>query len=309
MTAPGRCRGVLHRARSRRRGRGHRPGVLSLLSLGAALGASPMAVAGDFGGLLSTNFFTDTADHFGDVIERLLPGVSQLRLGIGPVIAPRYEGDDDYDLDPGPMVSLRFRDWLEVDNNNVRVNLFWRGRDGAPRLRAGPTLRVDFGREQSDSVDLAGLGSIGTAIEVGGFVSYDAEPWRYRLRLRRDVTGGHDGWIANADWSFAMQPTTRTRIAAQLTATWADRRYMNRFFGVDAAAAAASGLPAHAADAGLKDVTLTFASETRLTERWALVLNAGYERLLGEAKNNPLVRLRGSPDQLVFGAFAVYSFD
>lgn len=280
----------------------------SLAPLVLLVNATPAAAA-DLGSLFSTDFFTSTADRFGDAVERLLPGVSQLRLGVGPVIAPYYEGDDDYDLDPGPMVSLRYRDWLEVDNNNVRVNLFGGRRGGPPRFRAGPTLRVDFGREQKDSADLAGLGSVDTSIEVGGFVSYDAEPWRYRVRLRRDITGGHHGWIANADWSLAMKATARTRVAAQLTVSWVNRRYMNSYFGVDAAAAAASGLPEHVADAGFKDVTLSFASETRLSERWALVLNAGYERLLGEAKNNPLVRLRGSPDQFIVGAFAVYSFD
>lgn len=68
-------------------------------------------------------------------------------------------------------------------------------------------------------------------------------------------------------------------------------------------------MPSAVARAGMKDITLAVASVTRLSERWALVLNAGYERLLGEAKHNPLVRLRGSPDQFIVGAFAVYSFD
>jgi outer membrane scaffolding protein for murein synthesis (MipA/OmpV family) len=42
--------------------------------------------------------------------------------------------------------------------------------------------------------------------------------------------------------------------------------------------------------------------------QWALVSNVGYKRLMGDAKNSPLVRQRGSANQMAFQAFVVYSF-
>ena len=46
----------------------------------------------------------------------------------------------------------------------------------------------------------------------------------------------------------------------------------------------------------------------RLADRWSLVSSVNYKRLLGGAADSPIVRLAGSPNQMNYSAFVVYSF-
>lgn len=247
----------------------------------------------------------------GDLIDSWLPGVTNLRLGLGPVVAPAYEGSDDYDLRLAPLVSLRYRNLIEIDNNDVRLNVL--GRRGAllqsTRFSAGPTLKVDFGRSAGASPDLAGLGDVDTSIEVGAFASYAAEPWRFRLRLRQDVANGHGGLLADADVGRIVYRRPGSSVAARLSTTWASGGYMRSLFGVDDRQAVASGLPAFAAGAGMKDVSVSAAGEFTLVPRLAIVLHAGVQHLLGDARRSPIVRLRGSAVQFNAGLYVTYSFD
>jgi outer membrane protein len=260
--------------------------------------------------IFSDGIFSDATDVAGDLMDTLVPGVTNVRIGLGPVVSTDYEGSNHYGVKVAPLISLRYNDWIQVDNNQLRVNLF--GEQGAPwqttNFRAGPTVKIDFGRSAKDSPDLTGLGNIGTSIELGAFASYAMGPVRYRIRARQDVASGHEGMLADIDVSLAVYRTQTVSVGARLGTTWASKKYMGKYFGISAPQAAASGLPAYVAGSGLKDIGISVGSEIKLTERWAVVVNAGAERLLSKAKNSPLVALRGSPNQLTFGAFGVYSF-
>ena len=51
-----------------------------------------------------TDTFTDTLQT---AIDFLPEDVTNVRLGLGPVMGPTYEGSDDYKVNPVPAVSLR----------------------------------------------------------------------------------------------------------------------------------------------------------------------------------------------------------
>lgn len=281
-----------------------------LLGLSAVLCLASGSARAQFGSVFVNDIFTDATDITGDLMDTLLPGVTNIRLGLGPVIATTFEGDDHYSVHAAPLISLRYKDLVQVDNNQIRVNLL--GDDGAmwasENFRAGPMMKIDFGRSESDSTDLTGLGSVGTSIEMGIFASYTMGPTRYRVRVRQDVAGGHKGLLTDLDASLAIYRSKSLTVGSRIGTTWASRKYMTSFFGVNATQATASGLPVYAVGSGLKDVTLSIGGEFRVTQRLALVMNGGYERLLSKAKNAPLVRLRGSADQLSAGAYLAYAF-
>ncbi len=85
-------------------------------------------------------------------------------------------------------------------------------------------------------------------------------------------------------------------------------RLHGRFFSVTAAQSLTSGLVVFDATSSFKDITLAFGANYAFTDRWNLVANAGYAKLLSDAKNSPIVSVQGSSDQFVTGLFAVYSF-
>jgi outer membrane protein len=255
------------------------------------------------------SLLTNVTDTISDLTDIMLPGVTNIRIGLGPVVTPAYEGSNDYKVRAAPLISLRYRDIVQVDNNNIRVNAL--GRDSffqSDNFKAGPLVRLDFGRDESDSIDLTGLGNVGTSVELGLFVSYTVGPTRLRLRAQQDVVRGHSGMLVIGDLGVAIYRSDRLAVSGTLITIWADGDYMDAYFSVTAAQSLASSLAVFDTTSSLKDVSLAFGANYAVSDRWALVANAGYSKLLSDAKNSPIVAVQGSSDQFVAGIFAVYSF-
>src|SRR3546814_16040182 len=70
--------------------------------------------------------------------------------------------------------------------------------------------------------------------------------------------------------------------------SWANGKHMNRYFGIDASEAIASGLPFYRAESGFKDVSGLITASYRLDSHWSLGATGGVTRLLGDAADSPL---------------------
>jgi outer membrane protein len=255
--------------------------------------------------------FDHTLDNILGRAMELMPlqGVKNVRLGLGPSYDPRFLGDKGGSVGLAPVVSLRYRNLIAVDNNSVRVNFLgnW-GKDATSPWSAGPAVKIDFGRGEDDSPKLRGLGDIGTSLELGGFVGYRMGSTQFRVRARRDVVGATSGVLIDGEVNAAVVETDRLfgRVGAQIV--WTDSKYTNAYFGVTPGQSVASGLPIYQAKSGLYDASLTISLEYLVTDRWSALAILGYTRLLGSAADSPLVRLRGSANQGSFAAFAIYAF-
>ncbi len=284
---------------------------LSAAALVLTAAASPLSAARAQGLERAATGITDMLQ----IAVDLLPAdVTRVSLGIGPSINPDYEGSDHSKISAVPVVSLRYRDILEVDNNEVKFTAFNRLFDSNTRLgngslRIGPLASVNFGRGEGASTKLMGMGGVGTALELGAFASY-ALPGsaRLRLRARHDVVSGHGGALVTIDLTQPFIRGERFAVGAGVAGTWASGPYMRSYFGVTAAQAAASGYPVFRPGAAFKDVALNLSGNYTIAPRWSVVGSAGYKRLMGAAADSPLVRLVGSASQLSFSAFVVYQY-
>lgn len=213
-----------------------------------------------------------------------------------------------------PAVSLRYGNIVEIDNNEVKLiafkHLFTAGTDSnSGSLRVGPLIRIDFGRSEKDSPDLKGMGNVGTSLELGAFVSYTMPGGaRIRLRARQDVVSGHGGGLAIADYTQPFIRTERFVLSGTVAGTWATGKYMRSFFGVNTTQALASGYPVYSPGSGFKDVNAGLNGSYVIAPQWSLVADVNYKRLIGGAADSPIVRLVGSPNQMAYSAFVVYSF-
>jgi outer membrane protein len=259
---------------------------------------------------------TGLTDTLQNAVDLLPEGVNNVRLGVGPAIGTDYEGSDHYKIDPVPVVSLRYRDLIEVDNNEVKLIALKRlfqastGTGGGNNLRAGPLVSFNFGRGEGDSPDLRGMGSVDLAFELGGFVSYyfNENRSRVRLRARQDVAGGHDGAIITLDYNQNFIRSAKYNLGGNVGATWASGAYMRSFFGVSPAQSLASGYPIYRPGNGFKDINFTLNGNYTIAPQWSLVANVSYKRLIGGAADSPIVDLVGSPNQMSYSTFIVYSF-
>jgi outer membrane protein len=253
------------------------------------------------------------ADSFEYALDLLPQNVTAVRIGVGPAILPGYMGDNRYKIHPAFAVSFRYRDLLEIDNNELKITALSRlvgtaNNAGGGKLRFGPLLSVDFGRKARNSRDLTGLGNIGTSIELGAFVGYTYGPVRARIKARHDVASGHSGMLVKGDVSFSIYRGKKLSIGSSLSTTWTSSKYMSANFGINAAQSIASGLAAYAPGSGMRDMSFGVAGSYALSPRFSVIANAGYSRLLNSAKKSPLILQRGSADQFRLSSYLVYAF-
>ncbi len=94
-------------------------------SLYVSAAAFILAAALPAAGARAQNFervATGITDSLQTAIDFLPEDVTNVRLGLGP----DYEGSNNYNIDPVPVVSLRYKNFLEVDNNEVKLTAFKR---------------------------------------------------------------------------------------------------------------------------------------------------------------------------------------
>ncbi|ESR22677.1 MipA/OmpV family protein [Lutibaculum baratangense] len=221
-----------------------------------------------------------------------------LRLGLGALVQPDYEGSDDYHVVPWPIISLEF------------LRLPGIGEFGGPSsgFSIGPSFNIQGSRKESDNEALAGLGDVDTAVELGAKMSYETDMFGAFLAVRQGF-GGHEGVVGEAGLNLIMNPTDRLSFIAGPRVSAASSDFFDTYYSVTPGQAAASGLPAYDASAGFKSVGVAAEAIYNLTDLVDLHVEAGWSRLVGDAAGSPIVERAGSKDQFTVGAGLSYRLD
>lgn len=236
-------------------------------------------------------------------------------VGIGVAVLPEFEGAKDYTVAPIPI--------LEVENyygfnlsplDGISYNLYtyedWdSGLFIALRPRAGlSSSRDEEGNDLFSSGKdqyLRGLGKVDSGLDVGGELEVGYGPIISTLVVNQEVGGGHGGLTATLDVGAMAPISERAMIGVNVSTTWADRDYMQSFFGINQSQAAASVYRKYDAGAGFKDVSIGVTGEYMLTGNVSLVASAGYSRLVGDAANSPLVQGAGGSENQFLTMFGL----
>jgi outer membrane protein len=239
-----------------------------------------------------------------------LPSVTgewTVTIGADARVKPDFEGANRYMVAPIPIFSIRRAGTAEP----------FRGpRDSAGAtlvdlvgLSAGPVGKIVMARDAADFRALTGLGNVATAYEIGGFVQYFPAEWfRARAELRQGF-GGHHGLVADFFGDFIVPLSPQWTLSGGPRATLESTAAVAPYFGINAAQAAASGLPAFDAKGGLHSAGAGVQLRYRIDPQWEVHSYVEYQRLVGGAADSPLVMQRGSPDQVAAGIGVSYSFD
>lgn len=234
-------------------------------------------------------------------------------------MGPAFPGSSDYQLMVVPSIRVRYGDKFAASvERGITYNFL-----NTPEFVAGPLLRVDFGREADGkslfriagkrSTALVGFADVSTTLQAGAFVGHRFGRWASRLELLQGVNG-HEAFTGSLSVDYSVTPaiqrggpppafvfTTGPRLH------WGSADYHNAYFGVDAAASRVSGLRQYETGSGLTSAGWTGMLVRPLNQRWSVVLLAGYEQLLSQAADSPLVREKGSKHQFRSGAFLSYT--
>jgi outer membrane scaffolding protein for murein synthesis (MipA/OmpV family) len=236
----------------------------------------------------------------------------QLGVGGGSLISPVFEGSDDYALSLLPNLRLSYKDrfFASIPEGIGYAVIAQNG------FKAGPLVKIRFGRDEDQGGSpfqitgntdaLLGLGDVGVAGEAGGFFDYTKGRWSTRLELRQGF-GGHEGFIGELSVNYSGRANGFIyRFGPRVRYTSAD--YVNTYFGVTAEQSLASGLPEFQGGSGFNSFGFGGSFIKPLKGNWSLLGVAGYDRLVGDIADAPLVEERGSSNQATVGLFLNYQF-
>ena len=243
-------------------------------------------------------------------------------VGAGIAVGPSYDGSDDYNISPLPVILGSFAGIdFEPRGPGLALDVI-PDRNGAKTdFIFGPVGRARFDRNNSINDDVVrSLGELDVAVELGAvagakvnrvFSSFDS--LTAKVDLRWDVAGAHRGRVISPNLTY-FRPLNRG-IAASFTisADHVDDNYADYYFSISPAGTVASGLPTFNATGGWKNVGISLFSAIDLDGNaanggFSVILIGNYSRLLGDAKRSPVTSIRGDANQF-FGVIGVgYTF-
>jgi outer membrane protein len=221
-------------------------------------------------------------------------------LGAGLAAQPRYPGSDETILVPYPLFVLG------------RIFVPGIGQieeeDGLRRLSVYPSFNFIGKRESSDSNELEGMEDVDWALEAGIGVAYRHDWIRGFVEVRQGFNG-YSGQVAQFGLDVIASPTEDLEVLAGPRLGWGSDGYMDTYFGITSKEAADSPNydKSFDAGAGFSSVGLAASARYNLTDKWKLHLLGGWDRLIGDAADSPIVK-QGSENQFYGGAGVTYQF-
>ncbi len=213
----------------------------------------------------------------------------QATVGLAAVAGYRYMGSNERRVSVLPALEYRWANgWFVGTTNGVGYKF-----SAAPNLQYGLRVTADFGRNESRSSVLAGMGNIKARPEIGGFFNYYFSR-EFNLTSSLRYGSGNDRQGAQLDLGahYGLQLAPQWRTTVGVSATLVNGSYMQSHFGVTPAQALTSQNPAYEAGAGLRDVRVNASVTHFINTEWTLTGGLSVSSLQGDAKNSPIVRER-----------------
>ncbi|AQT41999.1 outer membrane protein [Bartonella apihabitans] len=230
-----------------------------------------------------------------------------LTLGASVYEAPKFEGDDTYDIAVDPIFSIGKRggdDRFSSRNDNMSFALLEKS-----LIRLGVVGKILQERDSDTSGDLKGLKRVKWGGEIGGFAEIYPLDW---LRARAEVRKGirsHNGVTSDIAVDVYKNLTPSVQVSGGPRAFYATQDYFKTYYGVDAEESLRSGLKEFHPDSGWGSFGAGGAITWKATNKITTSVFGEYKRLTGDAGDSSLVFQRGDKNQFTMGISASYRFD
>lgn len=212
----------------------------------------------------------------------------QTELGLGTQFDPVFEGSHRYQVQPGPVIDIRYKDIAFVSTGEgIGANLF-----SFRHIRFGAAVTYDLGRSpHADGKALSDLGTIHPAPEIKIFADYTLAKWLpidIRVDGRKQL-GATNGYIGDVGAYMPMPGSSQTFAwFFGPTVTIADNRYMNAYFGISHHQAAQTHYHLYKASGGFKSAGIGVSAVYFVTPHVIISASGTVDRFLGSAANSPI---------------------
>jgi outer membrane scaffolding protein for murein synthesis (MipA/OmpV family) len=230
-------------------------------------------------------------------------------LALGAIAVPEFEGSADKVTAPLLLGRLDLGSFGRLRLAGVGLQLDLLGPKSPWAF--GPVLSFRPARDGDvDDTVVRRLREVDAATEFGVFVEYglaDTFSKGDRLAFGVEAKGGRGSQLS-LGLSYQAAALAGLRLGFDVRTVFANTRYMDTYFSVDADNSVRSGLPRYAASGGLKNISLGVNASVDLTGSWMLIGRVGFLRLMGDARDSPIVQLRGDPNAVSAGLAVGYRF-
>lgn len=223
-----------------------------------------------------------------------------LSVGVAALNAPEFMGSGDNTTMVVPLVELEAYDDIFI--STTRGMGYRVVNDGVWRM--GPFIHYDFGRDESDSTLLSGMGDIDASVQMGAFVEVSLSD-----SMQVDTKGytAAEGYVAEFGVSYQDFLSHVLFHKLRLGAVWQSDDYSQEYFGVNTTQAANSAYQFYSSGGGVNEFNLNYSLIWGVDENWGVLAMADYTMLAGDAADSPLTKA-GSEGQLSLGAGLIYRF-
>ncbi|MES2432891.1 MAG: MipA/OmpV family protein [Pseudomonadota bacterium] len=200
-------------------------------------------------------------------------------FGLGVANGPEYQGSD--------TTSTRAIPLIDIARGPFFINL----RNG---IGVAPLEYGDF-KFGASIVYIPGfdlpyaLGEVSGSAGARLFTDWERGGMDATFGLTTAVSGDLEGTLVDASLSYRYEVTPKFSLTPVIGTTWSDGDYNQSYFGVTPAQAARAGIDAFTPGSGFKDVSIGLTANYRITERVNLTASATMSKLLGDAKDSPIV--------------------
>jgi outer membrane scaffolding protein for murein synthesis (MipA/OmpV family) len=264
-------------------------------------------------------------------INPMPDGSRDMYAGLGVLSGPRYDGAGSRKTSVVPVFQVQWSNGIFVSGMSAGMHLSSR-----PSLEFGPLLQLqparsdagqssgaigpgsqlthggfimnpEVARSFTGDNNLAGMDKIEARLLGGAFLNYYLTPeWRLASSWLYGAGNDHNGAIAELGVQrLAVAVGARHTLSFSGVVTVVNRNYNQAFFGVTPAESVRSGNDYYAPTGGLQDARISVRWNWTLSPSWLLTSNLQAARLLGSAKNSPLVE---RPTNLTVSTALAYRF-
>lgn len=203
-------------------------------------------------------------------------------VGGALIYVPAYQGSKDDRVLPFPVIDLKYGRFFASSRRGIGADLI----DG-DKLDVGAGVTFVPGYRRRDAP--TGIGRVSGG--AGARISAEARMGMVvaSLGATKVLSGDVDGALVDLSLAAPFRPSDRLSVVPSVSATWVDGAYNRSYFGVSAAQAAASGLPAFRPGGGIKDLSAALTVGYRLTDKVSLGATGSVTTLKGDARKSPIV--------------------
>jgi outer membrane protein len=232
----------------------------------------------------------------------------QFTLGAGAISRPKFPGSSSRETLGIPLVNASYGRYFLGGAPGTGLPFGLGARlVNTPEWQFGVVLGPDIRkpRKESDDARLKGLGDISSTAHAGLFGGYRHGWFGVRGNVITDAGGKHEGTLASLEFEARYELLPGLSVSAGPGLTWADRKYTQTFFGIDAAQSANSGRSEYSAQAGVNSLRFSVGADYHIDSHWFVGGRVEAARLHGDARNSPITE---SASQNSYSIFSGYRF-